>query len=345
LPKVVPKVASHFYKELHPVHFFRQLQPVLCQFSQESVWLNEGGVTEKLLRKGPVFAGSDYRMLVTLRCPFKYIVSSYTYFGLRGAGWGSCTGETNKGADSEATEPLRIREILDSTATLAQWKNLPKLPEFNDDETYHAYVSRISVHDGVLVEMLRSTDHLNSRNPPLAGPFTRVIDIEHDETSGKILSAKAKPESLGPTDLLYMLQNAHLTRNNDKVKGVCFEATEKSIPEFDKTMQGVAEFMQLPGASSWHENMRKAFRSIHRRPFPEGKFAQSLAGLVHYLDLRHFHGYLSSYALEMQCAKLPSQPTKKALASQSKVTGGAFASIMKLSSLQDDYASKFRDGC
>jgi hypothetical protein len=62
---------------------------------EECLWFSEGewgdSWSERSKAAGPVVPGVvDYRMVVTLRDPFKLIVSTYHYFGLIGREGGLC---------------------------------------------------------------------------------------------------------------------------------------------------------------------------------------------------------------------------------------------------------------
>ena len=281
-----PKTASHFFKGL---------QAVFCKLQQaESIFFNQDErITPARLQDGPVFQGVDYRLLVSVRCPIEYIVSSYTYYGVRGYEEGACKGTIDPQSNEGAQGIIRIRKILSIDHTV--WKDLPVLPTFKSTETYSQYTRRISVHEGLLVEMLRQIGNGDHPGFPLLSRYDSDSGLDTLINNIRLLGSS-------------------MDRN---IKGVCVNAISPATPqvEFERTMRSVAEFMEIPGASEWPHAMMDAFNSV-RRPEHNSEadvnmnkipkiVKENLATLVLWLDHKHFGGYLSKYAEAVKCTKLP----------------------------------------
>ena len=111
------------------------------------IWFNgclgAAHLTASILEEGPVFIGSDYRLLVSIRDPFRWVVSAYLFYGLRGQEFGT---RNDMGETHDARAMVKL--VLGN-------ERFEKLPKWPEEMFYSDFIRSLSVPDGLLIEMSR----------------------------------------------------------------------------------------------------------------------------------------------------------------------------------------------
>ena len=149
-------------------YLFRGVRLVLCKLLPGECVLHsenglEGAATVDVLHAGPVLRGVPAALLVVVRDPIRWMVSSFSYFGTRGAEFASAR-DWDPGCE-DGGGAQRSREERSVVAEVRADARFRHLPAWRARETYGQFVGRLSLRDGVLVELARHMLHLQVRDP------------------------------------------------------------------------------------------------------------------------------------------------------------------------------------
>ena len=137
---------------------FRGVRLVLCKLLPGECVLHseiglQGASHIDVLHAGPMLRGVPAALLVVVRDPIRWMVSSFSYFGKRGAEF---AGARDWDPDCEDVGGAqRSREERSVVAEVRADARFRHLPAWRARETYGQFVGRLGLRDGVLVEMAR----------------------------------------------------------------------------------------------------------------------------------------------------------------------------------------------
>jgi hypothetical protein len=279
------------------------LRNALCGIMpSDCIWMSpQAGasfLTAEKIQAGPAVKGADVRLLVSIRDPFQWLISSYLFYGLRGQEYG---------CRIDLGESIYTRKALVSLqqGPSSIFKKFPHVPTWADGETYSHYLSQLTVRDGLLIDMLRQIDAAQ-----VEAGFPKYTD-----------ASKMKFE--GPTDFSMMLKGASLALANSdgKVRAVCVDKLTASTEQYDKIMQESVEFFDVPavnGSTAWAlvgEQIRdlEIIRNRDLHPMYHHNSALSpetkawLGHLAVQIDAQYFGGFVAHYAKLLACRDLPAE--------------------------------------
>ena len=166
---------------------FRGVRLVLCKLLPGECVLHseiglKGASHLDVLQAGPMLRGVPAALLVVVRDPIRWMVSSFSYFGKRGAEF---AGARDWDPDCEDVGGAqRSREERSVVAEVRADARFRHLPAWRARETYGQFVGRLSLRDGVLVEMARHMLHLQVRGSTThAAPAGKRLDSPPRDTS------------------------------------------------------------------------------------------------------------------------------------------------------------------
>ena len=278
--------------------------------------LSAASLSAQQLQEGPIIRGADYRLLVSIRDPFRWLVSAYLYYGIRGEEYG---GDTD-GHARDTVDTIRNLEGFGHTQNAVWHKN----------ETYSAFLRRIPIEQGLLLDIARQI-----------GQVQLQLGLPKYNTSSEFELGFVQDSFVGNgrDDFVVLLRSAGLGLGaNRRVRTICLDHVMQSTASFDRIMQDVVEFFEMPrtedGSMAWTAvGARIRELDIHRNPtehpvpvaFEVQKWLHSIAMQ---LDTQYLAGYVQHFAAVLGCAELPSaaassqSPSASALHTHTRTSPG-----------------------